>query len=431
MGVAGKKVADFLQLKSEWHTEKNISFSPYELAAGSNKKVWWKCAQGHEFFASPNGRTNNKRNNGGVAPCPNCGGIKYWTWEKIVNTAHEVIKKEGHLPPAAKFQAAGYAMLIYGLYKHGKTWADLQEATNSFTTSSFVPSRSGIRWRSHPEASLSNFLFARGIPHQKGKKYPDDYGKSSGKTYGYYDIFFTDKLGCGINVEIWGNKPNGHNEENYALVRAGKEKYNHHRKDFLGINYTECFSDKALTEILVPYIGIIEPYIFKNAHDPLLETAHWSNADELLETCRQIAANQPDGKFPTEDWLRKRGRWANREGIAYNTVAVYSKLWIGGTRKVRELLGQAEESTLQWDTQKAITAYENFYKLYGKTPSQMRNERRKADSEFTREVINEGCKISAAILKYVGGTVKLNEILDVNKKYTRTYSEESDVTLPL
>ena len=424
MGVVGRKVADYPLLKDEWHSERNMGFSPYELAAGSNKKVWWKCADGHEFYKSPNGRTNNRRSTDGISRCPNCGGIKYWTWNKIVQTAKEIVEKEGHLPPAAKFQTVGYGMLIQCLYAHGKTWGDLQEATNSFDKSVFVQSRNGMRWRSHPEASLSNFFFARGISHEKGRKYPDDYAALSGKTYGYYDLFFIDKAGHGIDVEIWGDKPNGHNEINYASVRAGKEKYNQGRKGFLGIHYSECFSDKKLTDILNPYIGVIEPYIFEGSFDKYLETAHWSNADELLETCRQIAAEQPDGKFPTEDWLRKRGRWASREGRVYNTVAGYIKLWIGGTRKVRELLGQTENSTLQWDKEKAIAAYKNFYNRHGKTPGQMRNENRKINKEFSKEVVDEGIRISSAVLKYAGGANEVDIILGITKDRTTKWPEE-------
>ena len=424
MSVAGKKVFDYPQLKSEWHSEKNTNFSPYELAAGSNKKVWWKCLEGHEFFASPNGRTNNQRNKGGFSPCPNCGGIKFWTWEKIIETAKGVIEKEGHLPPAAKFQALGHAMLIQCLYKHGKTWADLQEVTKSFDMSSFVASRSGIRWRSHPEASLSNFLFARGIFHKKGKKYPDDYAVLSGKAYGYYDLFFVDKAKRGIDVEIWGDKPNGHNEKNYALVRAGKEKYNKGREDFLGIHHADCLSDEKLTDILAPYIGVIEPYIFEKPHDKFLETAHWSNADELLETCRQIAAEQPDGKFPTEDWLRKRGRWAHREGQAYNTVAVYIKLWIGGTRKIRELLGQAENSTTQWNRELALKELKKWFEKYGRSPDAIRTDMRRDISVVTSDEFKYAAALAHAVRKNVGSMNEALKILGIEKDRAQKWPKE-------
>lgn len=59
-------------LEKEWNQEKNeLLFSDYK--AGSNKKVWWKCVNGHEWEASPNKRT---RNNGLPNGCPYCNGKK-------------------------------------------------------------------------------------------------------------------------------------------------------------------------------------------------------------------------------------------------------------------------------------------------------------------------------------------------------------------
>src|SRR5712664_535832 len=237
MSVAGKKISDFPTLIREWHAERNTGLNPNLIAAGSNKKVWWRCSADHEFFASPNGRTNNRRESGGIGSCPYCGGVRYWTWEKIVSVAREMVGREGHLPAAGKLQAMGYGMMTNCLYKHGRSWADLREAAESFETSSFVPSRNGLRWRSHPEASLSNFLFSRGVTHEKGRKYPESYSKFSGKKYGYYDLHFFDICGRVIDVEIWGDKPNGHGEAAYKKVRVLKQKYNSGRTTFLGIHY--------------------------------------------------------------------------------------------------------------------------------------------------------------------------------------------------
>ena len=39
-------------LLKEWDFEKNKGLSPYEVIAGSNKRVWWKCKKGHEWQAS-------------------------------------------------------------------------------------------------------------------------------------------------------------------------------------------------------------------------------------------------------------------------------------------------------------------------------------------------------------------------------------------
>ncbi|MFA7135605.1 MAG: zinc-ribbon domain-containing protein [Bacteroidales bacterium] len=41
----------------EWDYEKN-KLTPYEVSAGSNKKVWWKCKSGHEWLAPISERTS-------------------------------------------------------------------------------------------------------------------------------------------------------------------------------------------------------------------------------------------------------------------------------------------------------------------------------------------------------------------------------------
>lgn len=424
MSVTGKKVSDFPQLSDEWHAERNVGKLPHLVTAGSNKKFWWRCSNGHEFYASPNGRTNNRRKSNGVSPCPYCGGIKYWTWEKIVSVSREIFEREGHLPPAGKLQTMGYAMLIQCLYKHGKSWGDLRQALESFETSSFISSRSGLRWRSHPEASLSNFLFARGVVHEKGRKYPEDYAEFSGKTYGYYDLHFFDTAGRIIDVEIWGDKPHGHGEAAYAKVRGKKEEFNNGRDTFLGIHYTDCLNDKKLVEILRPYVGTIEPHIFQKPHDPFIETTHWSNADELLETCRKIAAQQPDGKFPAEDWLRKRGKWARREGAAYNTVSIYIKMWLGGIRKTRELLGQAHVSTKAWSKESAIEAYRQFYIEHGVTTEQARHSYRRENSTVSKSVAKKAANIGHAIQTYAGGISVVNQQLGITPVRSRIWTRE-------
>ena len=52
-------------LAAEWHYEKNIGLTPADVTPGSNKKVWWKCGQGHEWQALI---YNRQRGNG----CPIC-----------------------------------------------------------------------------------------------------------------------------------------------------------------------------------------------------------------------------------------------------------------------------------------------------------------------------------------------------------------------
>lgn len=57
-------------LLKEWDYERNGDLSPEELSRGSNRKVWWKCAEGHEWQAAVFSRTREK-----ATGCPICAGI--------------------------------------------------------------------------------------------------------------------------------------------------------------------------------------------------------------------------------------------------------------------------------------------------------------------------------------------------------------------
>ena len=52
-------------LAEEWNYEKNTELTPEDVTANSNKKVWWKCSNGHEWQAVI---YNRNKGNG----CPLC-----------------------------------------------------------------------------------------------------------------------------------------------------------------------------------------------------------------------------------------------------------------------------------------------------------------------------------------------------------------------
>ena len=57
----------------EWNYEKNGDLKPEMVSCGSMTKVWWKCSEGHEWFASPNQR---RRQDGTLSTCAYCAGKK-------------------------------------------------------------------------------------------------------------------------------------------------------------------------------------------------------------------------------------------------------------------------------------------------------------------------------------------------------------------
>jgi hypothetical protein len=346
-----------------------------------------------------------------------------WTWAHIVKEAKVVKDKEGVLPPAAWFQSNGYGTLVASIYYLKHTWEDLRQELGDFENSSFVESRNGLRWRSHPEAAFSNFLYARGIEHKRGERYPEDYANHSISKYAYFDLHFLNKDGVWVDVEIWGDKPNGHDEALYKRKREDKEVFNKNNPNFLGIHYKDCYEEAALTKVLDPYIGVIPPFRFDKPTDRLIHSTHWSNADELLEYCRQLASTMPNGEFPTEEWLRKRGKWANRPGETYNTLSIYIKTWLGGVRNLRKLLDQSHVSTNKWDRDSAIAAYQKFYDKYGLTPGRARTISRRG-GDISSEAAAEAGRIENAVRKYAKGCAAVNKLLGiVEKKRNTVYAE--------
>lgn len=53
---------------TQFHPAHNGNMTPFNLHWSSNKKVWWICEKGHEWFASPNSRLSGPREQG----CPYC-----------------------------------------------------------------------------------------------------------------------------------------------------------------------------------------------------------------------------------------------------------------------------------------------------------------------------------------------------------------------
>lgn len=351
------------------------------------------------------------------------GMTERWTWARIISIAREVRQREGHLPPAGWFSANGFGSLVSAVYNLGSTWATLRGEVGDFTGSNFVESRNGLRWLSHPEASLSNFLYARGIEHRVGQRYPAEFERSA-QSRGFFDLHFKASDGRWIDVEVWGDNPGGHGRDAYRARRLDKESFNSANPNFLGIEFQDCFADDRLAGLLKPYIGLIEPFRFDHPTDRLIQSTHWSNSDELLEFCRDLANRMPDGVFPTEGWLRKRGRWVNRTGPTYNTASIYIKKWLGGVRTVRELLGQAHASTATWDREKALSAWKEFVDAHHMTPTQYRSRVRRGKLVRDNVTFRQAARLEAAMTKYVGGTAEANEIIGYTTTVARKWTEE-------
>lgn len=84
-------------LSSEWNYEKNIPLKIEEIKIKSGRKVWWKCAYGHEWCVSPNSRYTQKTG------CPKCSSelrtsfpeqAIFFYLKKIYNNIHSRYRLE-------------------------------------------------------------------------------------------------------------------------------------------------------------------------------------------------------------------------------------------------------------------------------------------------------------------------------------------------
>ncbi|MFQ9422805.1 MAG: zinc-ribbon domain-containing protein [Christensenellaceae bacterium] len=61
-------MACFPNIAQEWNYDKNGTLTPDKIRFDSKKKVWWRCALGHEWQAMISSRANPTRGRG----CPIC-----------------------------------------------------------------------------------------------------------------------------------------------------------------------------------------------------------------------------------------------------------------------------------------------------------------------------------------------------------------------
>lgn len=78
------------KIAKEWHPTKNGKLSPQNVIAGSQKKVWWVCPEGHEYQQSLIKRTSRDYS------CPICSGHKALAGYNDFATKYPEIAKEWH-----------------------------------------------------------------------------------------------------------------------------------------------------------------------------------------------------------------------------------------------------------------------------------------------------------------------------------------------
>lgn len=77
------------ELAAQWHPTKNGTLRPTDVAAGTRRKVWWRCEKGHEWQAAVASRA-------GGAGCPVCAGKKIVSGENDLASSFPDVAAQWH-----------------------------------------------------------------------------------------------------------------------------------------------------------------------------------------------------------------------------------------------------------------------------------------------------------------------------------------------
>ena len=82
----------FPKVAAEWHPTRNGDLSADQVTPYVTKRVWWRCARGHEWQTAISARTRIE----GATGCPACSGRVAITGETDLATLHPDLAKEWH-----------------------------------------------------------------------------------------------------------------------------------------------------------------------------------------------------------------------------------------------------------------------------------------------------------------------------------------------
>ncbi len=106
------------RLAEEWHPTKNGQLRPYDVTAGSQKKIWWICGKGHEWLA----KVNDREKSG----CPYCSGKRVIPGETDLATLNPRLAEEWHPTKNGQLRpynvSEGSDKKIWWICKKGHEW---------------------------------------------------------------------------------------------------------------------------------------------------------------------------------------------------------------------------------------------------------------------------------------------------------------------
>lgn len=183
-------------LTEEWDDDKNGSLRPEDVAGGTAKKVWWRCAKGHSWQAVVSSRVAGKG-------CPYCAGRKVMYGFNDLATADPALaaqwdyERNGDLRPED----------VTGMSQKSVWWAG----------------SCGHSWK----ATVSNRRNGCGCPYCCGKKALEGFNDARSRCPGVMDewdfeknTFLPSEITIGSQRDIWWKCKKGHSWKAQVYDRA-------------------------------------------------------------------------------------------------------------------------------------------------------------------------------------------------------------------
>ena len=164
-------------IAKQWHPNKNSSLTPKDVTPYSNKKVWWKCSEGHEWETKIYGRIINR------SKCPYCSNRKVHEKNNL-KTINPKLAKLWHTEKNRELSPRDVTYIsrkkVWWKCKNGHEWQT--SIYNNVVLGCGCPYCSGKRASETNNLQLKNPGLARDWhPTKNGKLTPRDVTVSSAK----------------------------------------------------------------------------------------------------------------------------------------------------------------------------------------------------------------------------------------------------------
>ena len=237
-------------LSKEWHYENNQGLTPMDITSNSDKKVWWRCNEGHEWQARIADRS---KGNG----CPYCAGKKVLVGYNDLNTVNIELAKEWNYEKNNSLTpmdvTANSDKKVWWKCSKGHEWA---AKIYSRSNGSGCPACSSEKHTSFPEYAMIYYLQKQGldvIHSSKKHGYELDVYIPSLKIAIEYDGYYWHKDKVSLDLEK--NRKCENDGIRLYRIREGLSSLNDSSIDYVTQRNQKDFP-KILEEILREIIGV-------------------------------------------------------------------------------------------------------------------------------------------------------------------------------